>query len=84
MYQTLFDCKYFGDLERLLYIPWLKLSSNKNKATLNDNKILKIVKIEPKVDLFKYYINSTQIIPYWYFVKYHLKSRKQRVIPELE
>lgn len=83
MYQTLFDCKYFGDLERLLYIPWPKLSS-KQKELLKDNKILKVVKIEPKADLFKYYINPTQIIPYWYFVKYHLKSSEQRVIPELE
>ncbi|XP_047369332.1 dimethyladenosine transferase 2, mitochondrial [Vespa velutina] len=84
IYQTLFDCKYLGDIERLFYIPWPRNSLKQKKLQVNDNKILKVVKIEPKADLFKNTTKPIQIISYWYFVKYHLKSKEQRVIPELE
>ncbi|KAL2720664.1 hypothetical protein V1478_010240 [Vespula squamosa] len=83
MYQTLFDYKYLGEIDRLSYIPWPKHTLKQNKL-INDKKFLKIVKIEPKSDLFNNSLKPNQIISYWYFVKYHLKSTNQRVIPELE
>lgn len=83
MYQTLFDYKDLGNIERLSYIPWPKHSLKQNSKN-NDNKFLNVVKIEPKPYLFNNELKPSQIISYWYFVKYHLKSTSQRVIPELE
>ncbi|XP_014610485.1 PREDICTED: dimethyladenosine transferase 2, mitochondrial isoform X1 [Polistes canadensis] len=82
-FQTLFNCKYLGDIERMSYIPWKKQSLRfKNK--IHDHEILKVVKIEPKAELFNNYLKLEEIIPYWYFVKYHYTERDQRIIPELE
>nr|XP_050867906.1 dimethyladenosine transferase 2, mitochondrial isoform X1 [Vespula vulgaris] len=83
MYQTLFDCKDLGNVERLSYIPWPKPSLKRN-SKINDNTFLNVVKIEPKPYLLNNELKPNQIISYWYFVKYHLKSTSQRVIPELE
>lgn len=82
-FQTLFNCKYLGDIERISYIPWRKYSS-KYKSKIHDHEILNVVKIEPKADLFNNYLKLEEIIPYWYFVKYHYTEHEQRVIPELE
>ncbi|XP_043485571.1 dimethyladenosine transferase 2, mitochondrial isoform X2 [Polistes fuscatus] len=82
-YQILFNCKYLGDIERVSYIPWAKkIVRYKNK--IHDHEILKVIKIEPKAELFNKYLKLEEIIPYWYFLKYHYTDQDKRVIPELE
>ncbi|XP_015182633.1 PREDICTED: dimethyladenosine transferase 2, mitochondrial isoform X2 [Polistes dominula] len=82
-YQTLFNCKYLGDIERMAYIPWRKRAL-KRQSKMHDHEILNVVKIEPKPDLFNNYLKLEDIIPYWYFLKYHFTGIEQKIIPELE
>lgn len=84
MFKTLFNCKYLGDLNRISYTPWIKNNVLGLKFKKYFEEVLYVVKIEPKIDIFERDFQAEHLILYWYFVKYHTKSTKQRVIPELE
>ncbi|KAI4495632.1 hypothetical protein M0802_008467 [Mischocyttarus mexicanus] len=82
-FKTTFNFKHLGDIERISWTPWEK-QMLKRKIRIHDHEIFKVIKIEPKADLFNNYLQSKELVPYWYFIKYHLTIQDQRVIPEIE
>lgn len=84
MFKTLFNCNYLGDLNRISYIPWIKENASGRSFKEYFKEKFYIVKIEPKIDIFKGDFQAKHLMLYWYFVKRYTKTSKQRVIPELE
>ncbi|KAK2581704.1 hypothetical protein KPH14_002191 [Odynerus spinipes] len=85
LFQILFDFKYYGELNRLSFVPWQKEKLIKRQNYKKyDHQTLCVVKIEPKANLFTDVLKPTQLLPFWYFIKHHITSNKRRLIPELE
>lgn len=88
MFQTMFNYKLLGTLNRKAFLPWPR-QNNKIKHKLartrakQDYEQINVIKVEPKIDLYSQ-LPLEDWITFSYFVKHHMKKRSHRVIPELE
>ncbi|CAK9808589.1 Dimethyladenosine transferase 2, mitochondrial [Anthophora plagiata] len=83
MFNTLFNYKMFGTLDRTAFIPWqTKVSICKN--TMQSSDMLYVVKLEPKPNIHTMFGEKENLIHFWYFIRHHFCVSSQRIIPALE
>lgn len=85
--KTLFDLHFYGKFDRAAFIPWQNSSSVRNKNlcerfNLDLNKMY-LIKLSPKKDLYET-IPPDKLKMLWFFLKYHLRNKNNRVIPMME
>lgn len=89
LFQLIFEWHLLEKLPRTGFLPWqVKHSTQKwaklTKVRIIDEDCMYLVKIIPRRDFFKTVVSADQLQPLWFFVRQHLISRKNRVIPQLE
>ncbi|CAL7949585.1 unnamed protein product [Xylocopa violacea] len=87
MFHILFDYKIFGTLDRKGFIPWLKNTKAKNNNRnhiVDDSKVLYVVKLEPKSNLFTLFNGKENVLYFWHFIRHHFYKPSLRVIPAME
>ncbi|XP_076666330.1 mitochondrial transcription factor B2 [Andrena cerasifolii] len=91
MFQTIFNYKLFGSLERKAFLPWHRNRVMKNRRKkyaldiyTDDINSLYVVKLEPKPDLFTLFKKKQDLIHFWHFVRHNLYKPSYRVIPAME
>lgn len=82
MLHLFFDQKVFGELPRKAFLPWPSGKTKEKTANLLSTPMT-VVKIEPKVGAF-HIISKEDLKPFWHFLKFCLKSQKNKVIMEFE
>jgi len=88
LFQILFEYEYLGKFNRKDFLPWQ--SEVKNAPYLKigrfhvmDPTAMYFMRAVPRRDLFRYCLQE-HLPTLWFFIKQHLVSRKNRVIPMLE
>lgn len=86
MFNTLFNYKVFGTLDRKGFLPWQKKKKlRKNyKHVEIDNNLYYVVKLEPKPDIFTLFGEKENIINFWHFIRHNLYKPSSKIIPTLE
>lgn len=88
MFQTMFNYKLLGALNRKAFLPWPR-QNNKlqhkfaRMRAKQDYEQINVVKIEPKIDLYSQ-LSLEDWITFSYFVRHHMQKRCNKVISELE
>jgi len=88
MFQLFYDYKFLGKIKRKHVLPWqteVKLIPHMKmgKYQMIDPDYMYMMKATPKKDLFQHVLPDN-IASFWFFIKQHYISRKNRVIPTLE
>lgn len=82
----LFDSKLLGKLDRYSALPWQRKKPHKHKLIKkpqnDDEQFFYVVRIEPKV--FNTGSDENELMLFYFFVRHHMISRKNKIIPELE
>ncbi|CAK9822620.1 Dimethyladenosine transferase 2, mitochondrial [Anthophora retusa] len=85
MFNTLFNYKMFGTLDRNAFIPWQKkVTVRKNTNQSRNCHVLYVVKLEPKTNIHTMFGDKENLIDFWYFIRHHFYVPSQRIIPALE
>ncbi|CAK9813602.1 Dimethyladenosine transferase 2, mitochondrial [Anthophora quadrimaculata] len=85
MFNTLFNYKMFGTLDRNAFIPWQKkVSVCKSTNQSSDCYVLYVVRLEPKPNVHTIFGGKENLIHFWYFIRHHFYVPSQRIIPALE
>ncbi|XP_021934048.1 dimethyladenosine transferase 2, mitochondrial isoform X2 [Zootermopsis nevadensis] len=89
LFQLIFEWNLLEKLPRTGFLPWeakhsIKKWSKLVKVQTIDPDFMYLVKIVPRRDFFRTVVSADQLQPLWFFVRHHLRSRKNRVIPQLE
>mgnify|MGYP000563071839 CR=1 FL=1 len=88
-FQLIFQWNVLKKLPRKAFLPWEVKYSPKKWSKLTkirniDPEFLYLVRIVPHRDFFERIVKAEQLHQFWYFIWYHMVSRKNRVIPQLE
>lgn len=88
LFQTLFEYEFICKLNRKDFLPWqsemktVRYAKIKKFQRLDPDSIY-LVKVVPRRNLFQH-IMPDHLVAFWYFVKQHFISRKNRVVPTME
>lgn len=88
LFQVLFEYEFICKLNRKDFLPWQSESKTVRYAKIQkyaklDPNALYLVKAVPRKNLYQY-ILPDHLVAFWFFVKQHFVSRKNRVIPTME
>jgi dimethyladenosine transferase 2, mitochondrial len=88
LFQQFFEHEFICRLDRRDFLPWqMEVKASRYakiyKYTRIDPDSMYLVKIVPRRNLFQYIVPDN-LVSFWFFVKQHFNSRKNRVIPMLE
>ena len=88
LFQILFEYEFIKKLPRESFLPWqydYDLSPNNKLSRVNciNPEYLYLVRLTPRKDLYNLIVPE-HLPAFWYFVKQHFISRKNRIIPTLE
>jgi len=87
IFQIIFHYELLGTLDRKAFVPLPKREKKHNRMSIynqvGDYDKMYVIKLEPKPDLYSELTKKDWII-FWYFIKYHMQKRTNRVISHLE
>lgn len=82
MMNLFFDWKVLGELPRKAFLPWPSAKTKEKIANLLNSPML-VAKLEPKTNLHNM-IQKEELKVFWHFLKFGMKSQKNKIIMEFE
>ncbi|XP_049954047.1 dimethyladenosine transferase 2, mitochondrial [Schistocerca serialis cubense] len=87
IFQLIFEAMLLSKVPRKAFFPWITRNMGKKKLDefkAAEEEYMYLVKIVACKDFFEKVVPVEHLQPLWYFLRTHMMSRRNRIVPQLE